>query len=257
MSDRIQITTEDRILVLRLNRADKMNALTPTMYRNLRGALIDASTNPAIDVVLFCANGKVYCAGNDIEDFLDPNTGTHAIDFIRTLADFNKPLVAAVQGHAVGIGMTMLLHFDLVYAAPNVRFSLPFVNLGLVPEAAASLLLPTRIGHARAAAMLMLAEAITAEQACEAGLVSAICSEGSVISDAHNKALALCKKPQAALATTRMLLRGDRTAVMQCIDEEAVFFAQAKKSPDAREALQAFLDKREPVFSRKETRIVT
>ena len=175
MSEHIAIIEDQGVMEIQIDRPDKKNALTAAMYRAMIAALADASARPEIGVVLIAGRGDAFCAGNDIADFMaGPEGGAAAFDFIQAIAAFDKPLVAAVQGLAVGVGTTMLFHCDLVYAAPDARFVMPFVNLGLVPEAGSSLLAPAILGHARAAAMLMLGEPMDAEGADRAGFVTAI-----------------------------------------------------------------------------------
>ncbi|MDO6414441.1 enoyl-CoA hydratase [Sphingomonas sp. BIUV-7] len=249
MTDHIQIARSDRTLEIRFARADKKNALTGAMYRSMTEALQTASTDPQIRAVLFTGEGGAFTAGNDLGDFLNgPDGAMPAFAFIRALAAFEKPLVASVRGLAVGIGTTMLFHCDLVYASPDARFTMPFVNLGVVPEAAASLLAPQRLGHAKASAMLLLGEPMDAKTADTVGLVTALVVEAELDDVARAKAAALCLKPPAALAAARRLMRGDTAPILQRIDEEATLFATALESDDAREAFAAFLEKRPPVF---------
>jgi enoyl-CoA hydratase/carnithine racemase len=248
MTDDVVRQAADGVLELRLDRVDKKNALTSAMYRALTEGLADAAADPAIAVVLITAEGPTFCAGNDIGDFLAPGGATAALDFIRAIAAFGKPIVAAVRGAAIGVGTTMLLHCDLVYAAPDARFATPFTSLGLVPEAASSLLLPARIGHAKAAAMLLLGDLLDAEAAERAGLVTAIVPGEGLRDHARAKAAALTRMPPAALAATRALIRGDGVAVTARIDEEAALFGKLIRSAEAKEAFTAFLEKRPPDF---------
>ncbi|USI71651.1 enoyl-CoA hydratase-related protein [Sphingomonas morindae] len=236
------------VLELRLARPEKKNALTGAMYRHLCDGLREAAADPQVAVVLIRAEGEDFCAGNDIGDFLQADGAQAALGFVRALALFDKPLVAAVQGRAVGIGTTMLLHCDLIYAAPDARFSTPFVTLGLVPEAAASLLLPARIGATRASAMLLLGEPLAAEAAAGAGLVSALVPGDALAETARAKAAALAALPRAAVVESRRLMRGDRAAIEARIEEEARCFRAALSGPDAREAFAAFIEKRPPRF---------
>ena len=188
----------------------------------------------------------MFSAGNDIADFaaaVQSGEGLAAGDFIRKIATFSKPIVAAVEGLAVGVGTTMLLHCDLVYAAPNARFSLPFVDLGLLPEAGSSLLLPRRVGMARASAWLLLGEAFSADEALAAGLANAIVPGESLAEVAHKKAAALAAKPRAALMQARRFLRGDKEEIMARIEAEMKAFQQALQTPQAMAALAAFLNK--------------
>ena len=235
------------MLIATLNRPEKKNALTGAMYRALREALMTASADKDIGAVLVTGAGGAFCAGNDIGDFLAENqrqsegarTGPGG-EFIRTLARFDKPLVAAVEGPAVGVGTTMCLHCDLVYAAPSARFAMPFVNLGLVPEAGSSLLAPRRFGVAVASELLLLGETIDAARAREIGLVNEVVAPSDLKAHALAKAKALAAKPRAALLATRKLMRGDAEALYAHMEKELVAFAEALKSPEARARFDAF-----------------
>jgi enoyl-CoA hydratase/carnithine racemase len=252
MSEGIERREADGVIELRLDRADKKNALTSAMYRTLTEALREASSRPDIGAVLIAGNGDAFCAGNDIANFLSgPDRGTDAFDFIRMIARFDKPIVAAVQGLAVGVGTTMLFHCDLVYAAPDARFVMPFVNLGIVPEAASSLLAPATLGYAKAAAMLLLGEPMDAEAADKAGLVTAIVPADRLQDHARAKAAALTRQPPQSLAYTRRLMKGDPTILAERIEEEGRLFQETMQSAEAKEAFTAFLEKRPPVFQRK------
>ena len=243
----VDVKRDGDVLVATLNRPDKKNALTGTMYRALRETLVEASAQADIGAVLVTGAGGVFCAGNDIGDFLAENArqseGARSGpggDFIRTLARFDKPLVAAVEGAAVGVGTTMCLHCDLVYAAPSARFAMPFVNLGLVPEAGASLLVPRRFGMAVATELLMLGETIDGARARDIGLVNAVVPAEGLVAHALAKAKALAGKPRAALLATRKLMRGDAEALYAHMEVELEAFASALKSPEARAAFEAF-----------------
>lgn len=247
MSEEIECCERGGLMEIVINRPGKKNALTADMYREMTAVLADCSTRPDIGAVLFAGKGDAYCAGNDLKDFAKgPRGGEAAFAFIRALAGFDKPVVAAVQGLAVGIGATMLFHCDLVYAAPDARFMMPFVNLGLVPEAGSSLLAPATMGHARAAAMLLLGEAMDAQTADRAGLLSSIVPAETLLDHARAKAAALIAKPPQALAATRRLMRGDRTPILQRIDDEAQLFRERLESAEAQAAFAAFFDKRAP-----------
>ena len=249
MSEHVAIIEHQGVMEIHLDRPDKKNALTAAMYRAMIAALADASAREAIGAVLIAGRGDAFCAGNDLADFMaGPEGGMAAFDFIQAIATFDKPLVAAVQGLAVGVGTTMLLHCDLIYAAPDARFIMPFVNLGLVPEAGSSLLAPAILGHAKAAAMLMLGEPLDAEAADRAGLVTAVVPGDSLLDHARTKAAALVAKPPQALAATRRLMRGDPASLASRMAQEADLFRQAMASPEAREAFTAFFEKRPPVF---------
>ncbi|WP_150294684.1 enoyl-CoA hydratase [Sphingobium estronivorans] len=251
MSEGIAIIENQGVIEIHIDRPDKKNALTAAMYRAMTAALADASARADIGVVLFAGKGDAFCAGNDLKDFMaGPEGGAAAFDFIRALAAFDKPMVAAVQGLAVGVGTTMLFHCDLVYATPDVRFITPFVNLGIVPEAGSSLLAPATLGHAKAASMLLLGEPMDAETADRAGLVTAIVPADDLLDHARRKAAALMAKPPQALAATRRLMKGDPVTLNQRIEEEARLFRETLASPEAQEAFAAFFEKRPPVFRR-------
>jgi len=246
MSDTILIHEASGVLELRFNRPDKRNAILDAMYDTLTAALHDAAARPAVLAVLIGAEGDAFTAGNDIRDFLAMQGGlgdAPPARFIHAIATFAKPLVAAVQGLAVGVGTTLLLHCDLVYASPAATFSAPFVDLGLVPEAGSSLLLPARIGHARAAALLLLGESMDAPAALSAGLLTGIVPAGELQDYARAKARKLAAKPAAALAASRALMRGDLAALQVRMREEEAAFTQALASPEARAAFAAFLDR--------------
>ncbi len=247
----ILVREADGILELRFNRPEKKNAILGAMYDTLTAALQDAAARPEVRAVLIGAEGDAFTAGNDIKDFLSMPGGLHDAPparFINAIATFGKPLVAAVQGAAVGVGTTLLLHCDLVYASPAATFSVPFVDLGLVPEAGSSLLLPQRMGHARAAALLLLGEAMDAASALAAGLLTAVVPAEDLHAHARAKALRLAAKPAAALAATRALMRGDPAALHARMRQEEAAFSQALASADAREAFAAFLERRPPRF---------
>lgn len=243
----VLIERDGEVLVATLNRPDKKNALTGAMYRALREALLTASADAHVGAVLVTGAGGAFCAGNDIGDFLAENRaqseGARAGpggEFIRALARFDKPLLAAVEGAAVGVGTTFCLHCDLVYAAPSARFAMPFVNLGLVPEAGSSMLVPRRFGQGVASELLLLGETIDAARAREIGLVNEVVAAEALKAHALAKAKALADKPRAALLATRKLMRGDAEALYAHMEVELAAFAVALKSPEARAAFEAF-----------------
>lgn len=251
MTNGIGIIEQGGVLEIHIDRPDKKNALTAAMYDSMTAALADASARSDIGAVLIAGKGDAFCAGNDLKDFTQgPQGGAAAFAFIRAIADFDKPLIAAVQGLAVGVGTTMLFHCDLVYAAPDARFIMPFVNLGIVPEAGSSLLAPATLGHAKAAAMLLLGEPMDAQTADRSGLVTAILPTEELLGHARAKAATLMKKPPKALAATRRLLKGDPAALLDRIEEEARLFEQMLESEEAQEAFAAFFEKRAPIFRR-------
>ena len=251
----IEVSKQSGVVELRLNRPEKKNAITLAMYRDLAEALRDADSDPAVRVLLLTAVGDVFCAGNDIVDFLAMNGRdlevAPSMDFLRRLVTFGKPVVAAVHGAAVGIGATMLLHCDLVYGSETFKLSMPFVSLGLVPEAASSLLLPARVGHAVASEMLLLGAAVDAHRAIELRLLNQVAaSAGELSSLARKTADELATKPPGALRASRKLLLGDREGVLARMEEEGRQVSNCLRSPEAKEAFTAFLERRPADFSK-------
>jgi enoyl-CoA hydratase/carnithine racemase len=250
----VLVSRTGAVVELRLDRASKKNAITPSMYGTLAAGLRDARADATVRAALLTAAGETFCAGNDIGDFLSRDAGGAVAPsaFIQALVDFDKPLVAAVQGPAVGIGATMLLHCDLVYASTTTRLRMPFVSLGLVPEAGSSYLLPRRVGEAVAAEILLLGAWIDAARAKELRLVNAVlASTDELTAFARARAEELASSPPGALRTTRALFRGDRGALRDRIADEGRAFAECLTSPEAREALTAFLERRAPDFSKR------
>lgn len=247
-------TSEGTVGVIALNRAQKKNALTASMYGAAAEALAKAAANPGIRVVVIVGEGGAFCAGNDLSDFAHtPPEGENApvFRFMREIAYFRKPLVAAVQGAAVGIGTTLLLHCDLVYAARDARFSLPFANLGLVPEAASSFLLPRLVGLQRASALLFLGEPFDADAAHAMGLVNTVVEASALRATALAAARKLADKPPAALLAAKQLLRAPWQAdIARAMRDEARVFGERLRSPEAKEAFAAFFEKRPPDFSK-------
>ena len=248
MSDLVKIERDGGVLVVTLTRPEKKNALTGAMYEKLIAAFADAAQNEAIGALMIEGSGGVFSAGNDIGDFLAIALAPGAamkdapgVRFIYALARFAKPLVAAVDGAAIGIGATLCLHCDLVYASPAARFHMPFVDLGLAPEAGSSLLVPQRFGRARAAEALLLCEPFDAAAAHASGLVNAVVEAEALHGHALAKAKALAAKPRQALLATRRLIRGDQSALIARMDEEVELFSAGLKSPEARAAFMAFM----------------
>jgi len=242
---------ESGVLTLTLNRVDKKNSLNASMYADLADALQSATDNPDIKVVLVQGHETVFSAGNDIADFLQqPVTTTEApvFRFLRGIATFPKPLMASVCGSAVGVGTTMLFHCDLVYAGDNAAFSMPFVNLGLCPEAGSSLLAPQLMGYQRAAEALLMGEPFLVEAALEMGLISRVLPPAEVNAYAQQRARKMASKPLSSLMETKRLMKAAHIpAVLARIQEEAVSFGRMLKEPAAIDAFSAFLDKRKPV----------
>ncbi|MDI9331290.1 MAG: enoyl-CoA hydratase [Alphaproteobacteria bacterium] len=253
MSDILQ-HTEDGVLTLTLNRVDKKNALTAAMYADLARGLTQGASDPQVRVALIQGHETVFSAGNDLADFLNqPPQGTDSpvFHFLHGISTFPKPLLAAVSGPAVGVGSTMLLHCDLVVAGDNAAFSMPFVNLGLCPEAASSLLVPQLMGYHRAAEALLLGEPFFAEAALETGWVNRVVppTEANVV--AQQWARKLAAKPLTALLETKRLLKsGQAEAVAQRMGQEGEMFRRMLHEPAAKEAFAAFFEKRKPDFSK-------
>src|ERR1700689_1447074 len=253
MNTSSQVRTErgPGLLAITLARPDKKNALSREMCRALVAALELASGEPSIHAVLVDADGADFCAGNDIVDFValagsgQDLASSDGFRFLRALALFDKPLVAAVRGRAVGIGTTMLLHCDLVYVAEDARLSTPFVDLALVPEAASSLLLPARIGHVRAFALFALGEILDGRAAVDCGLHNAALPAAQVTPRARTAALTLAGKPAQALQATKRLMR-DHGRMLAVIEAEGRVFADRLLSPEAQSAFQAFMTRRAP-----------
>ena len=247
MTPDILVTSHGPVTELRFNRPGKKNAITGAMYDALTAALFDAAADADTRAVLISGEGDTFTAGNDIADFLalSGQGEVPATRFIHAIAGFTKPLVAAVGGAAIGVGTTLLLHCDLVYAAPGARFAVPFVDLGLVPEAGSSMLLPRALGSHRASAMLLLGEAMDAHAAEAAGLVAVVPAE-SLHAHALEVAGRLAAKPPAALMTSRALMRRDTDAVRAHMRREDEAFATALAGPEARAAFTAFMNRRAP-----------
>jgi enoyl-CoA hydratase/carnithine racemase len=254
MTQEILVDNERGVMTITLNRLERKNSITAAMYGAIADALAQAAQDGATRVVVLQGHETVFSAGNDIGDFLNkPPAGkdSHVTRFLRTIATFPKPLVAAVCGPAVGVGTTMLLHCDLVYAGDNAAFSMPFVNLGLCPEAASSLLVPQMLGYHRAAEALLLGEPFMAEAALEVGLVNRVLPPTEVNAFAQAQARKLAAKPLSALMETKRLMKGgNEQAVRAQMDQEGAAFAKLLVAPAAREAFTAFVEKRRPDFSR-------
>ena len=249
----ILIHTADGVMTLTLNRVDKKNSFTQAMYAACADALAQASTDDSVRAVVLQGHATIFSAGNDIGDFLNGPVSTQespVFRFLRGIATFPKPLVAAVCGPAVGIGTTLLFHCDLVYAGDNAAFSMPFVNLGLCPEAASSLLVPQMLGYHRAAEALLLGEPFMAEAALEVGLVNRIVPPMEANGVAQAQARKLAAKPLSSLVEIkRFMKKGQMAQVLEVMAEEGERFGQMLHEPAAREAFTAFMEKRRPDFS--------
>lgn len=244
------------VLHVVLQRPEKRNALTVAMYRALNAAMERAAAEPAVRAVLLAGEGGSFTAGNDLQDFLaNPPQGEEApvFRFLQHIALLDKPLIAAVQGFAVGIGTTLLLHCDLVYAADDAQFVLPFVQLGLCAEGGSSLLLPQLAGYQRAAEKLLLGEPFGSAEAAEMGLVNRVLSPDAVLEHATRQAEKFGQLPGPSVRATKRLLKGlgdqGPQPLLRRMESEATIFQALLAAPAAREAMAAFLGKRKPDFS--------
>ena len=242
------------VLTLTFNRVERKNSINVAMYDALATALEKAAGDAATRVVVIQGHETIFSAGTDIEDFLKNKPAgmdSPVFRFLRGIATFPKPLVAAVCGPAVGVGTTLLFHCDLVYAGDNAAFSMPFVNLGLVPEAASSLLVPQMFGYHRAAEALLLGEPFMAEAALEVGLVNRVVPPSEANALAQAQARKLAAKPLSSLIATKQLMKGgQQKAVLERMGEEGAQFGRMLGEPAAREAMTAFMEKRKPDFSK-------
>ena len=252
MTELVLVSQEDAILRIEFNRPEKKNALTPEMYVAIAQALEEADSNSQLRVVLIHGQSDCFTAGADLKGFevFQESEETPASVFLAALPRARKPLVAAVAGPAIGIGTTMLLHCDLVYAADNARFSLPFINLAVVPEAGSSMLLPRLAGYQRAAELLMLGEPFGAQRAHEVGIVSRVVSPDDLLAEALGAARKLAQKPPGAMVATKALLKRDPESVATRIEAENRIFSKLLVAPEAQEEVSAFFERRKPDFSR-------
>ena len=255
----INARNAEAICIVELDRPAKKNALTKAMYETLTETIENAAKDPAVKVLLLHGSNHVFSAGNDLEDFLEnppEGAGAPVFTLIRTLMKFPKPVVAAVEGLAIGIGATLLLHCDLVYTTAETRFSFPFTGLGVVPEAGSTLLLPRLIGYQQAAEKLFLGEIFNGEEAWRIGLVNRLLPARDLYIYAQEQALKLTSLPLASLCLTKQLLKGqfgseadmntDTSVLTQRINDEAELFASRLRSPETQAALEAFVRKPRP-----------
>ena len=254
MTEQIEVKNESGILTLTLKRPDKKNALTNEMYGALADAIESVENDPAVRVVLIRGEGDSFTAGNDLGEFAAVAAGKatgerHVTRFIHSLGRATKPLVAAVQGRAVGVGTTMLLHCDLVVLAENALLSTPFISLALVPEAASSILMPLRIGYARAFELFALGEPVAANVALQWGLANRVVPLEKLDAEATALAQRLAKQPLGSLVATKKLMRSGEMLVKQ-MQAESEHFEARLKSAEAREAFQAFAERRPPDFAK-------
>jgi enoyl-CoA hydratase/carnithine racemase len=253
----ILTTKADGILTIEFNRPERKNAITAAMYQAMADALVEADRDPEVRAVLITGKPGIFTAGNDLDDFLKnaapegvPAESRPVFQFMRALSELGKPVVAAVSGAAIGIGTTMLMHCDLVYAADNAKFSLPFAQLGLCPEFASSLLLPQLAGYQRAAEKLLLGEAFGAQEALEMGLLSKVLPAAELPAFARQQAARLVALPAASTRATKALMKRPRAeTIKEHLAVESAQFAQMLQGPEAKEAFTAFFEKRKPDFS--------
>ena len=248
MTNDILVTDDGPIRTIRMNRPDKKNALTHAMYDAMAAAIEEAGARAATRCLMIAGAPSAFCAGNDIGDFVGASQsgalGAPVLRFLHALARCEKPLVAAVQGAAVGVGTTMLLHCDHVVAAADARLVTPFAALGLLPEAASSLIVPRLMGQARAFSMLVMGEPLTAEAAREAGIVNVVVPATEVDARALAAAKAIAALPPEGVKASRRLLRGSPDEIVARIDAEADAFKERLRSPEAQAAFAAFLNRK-------------
>jgi enoyl-CoA hydratase/carnithine racemase len=254
MTEHIKIDNKDHVLTLTFARADKKNAITNAMYGALADAIVAAETDKDVRVIVLRGEGDMFTAGNDVAEFAMMATGAfkgerHVSRFVQAIARSTKPLVAAVQGRAVGIGTTMLLHCDFVVLAEDAKLSTPFVNLALVPEAASSMLMPLRVGYARAYEMFALGEVVDAATADRLGIANRVVPLAKLHDEAASIAARLARLPAGSLSATKRLMRNAEVLAAQ-IGAESQCFAERLQTAEAREAFTAFAEKRAPDFTR-------
>ena len=255
MTEHLIVEREAGLMTLRFNRLDKKNALTRAMYSQLAEALLAADAEPGVRAVLLSGGAECFTSGNDVADFLQaPPTSLDSpvFHFMRALFELKKPIVAAVAGSAVGIGTTLLLHCDLVYVSRCSKLKMPFVSLGLCPEFGSSLILPRLLGHAKAAELLLLGESFTGSQAAEWGIANAVLEDGATtLAKAREMALRFSQlAPSAVEVSKRLMQAPGREELRRVILEEGELFGQRLRSPEATEALSAFMQRRQPDFSK-------
>ncbi len=248
----IVLEKASKIAKVTLNRPEKKNALTSAMYGDIASAIENAGADPSIKVIMIKGHNDFFTAGNDLGDFLaNPNMDekSHVFQFLKALICCELPIIAAVEGFAVGVGTTMLLHCDQVFAGRSASFSMPFVNLGLVPEACASLLLPKQVGYQKAANWLLTGDTFTAAEASDAGIVGQMVESGTAEEAAMKFAFTLASKPRSSLIATKRLLRRPDESMVARLHEELELFTEGLNGPAAKEAMTAFMEKRKPDFS--------
>ena len=252
MTDYIHCTINGGIARLAFNRPNKKNAITANMYAALAQGLRDAAAADSVRAIVIVGSPGVFTAGNDLEDFLHhPPQGNDSpvLQFMRALRDQPKPVIAGVDGMAIGIGTTLLMHCDLVYASEQARFAMPFAQLGLCAEFASSLLLPQLAGYHRAAEMLLTGESFSVDVAVEIGLVNRALPSAELDNLVRSKAQMLAALPADAVQTTKRLMKASQRSMVEVVmQEELTEFTRLLSGPDAREAFEAFVQKRKPRF---------
>lgn len=255
MSENIITKSKNGVFHIIFNRPEKRNALTRAMYVRIAEGIEQAEKDPNSRIILIHGNGKCFCAGNDLKDFQDLDWGTGSPRTTKSWTEMilsaKKPIIAAVHGYAIGVGVTMLLHFDLVYASSSCRFQFPFVNLGLVPEFGSTFNLPALIGYQRAAELFFFGDWFTAEEAEKMGMINRTFLESELIDKVINLAEKLAEKPPEALRKTKELIKKHFLGnLAKLMPEEATEFFRRQKSPEAQEAFRAFFEGRKPDFSK-------
>jgi enoyl-CoA hydratase/carnithine racemase len=245
MTSLVNISDNGGVRIVRMNRPEKKNALTADMYDAMAAALTGTRTDQTIRSVMFAGAPGAFCAGNDLDEFRKAaadgeGLGDAVLRFLHALAYCERPLVAAVDGLAIGVGTTMLMHCDYVVASTTARFSTPFVGLGLVPEAASTLLAPRLMGPRRAFAMLVMGEPLDAATAQSVGLINAVCDSADVETQALAAARKIAALPPEAVLASRRMIRGEPEELAERIDLEADFFRERLQSPEAQAAFAAF-----------------
>ena len=252
----ILTSKEKGILIIEFNRPEKKNSITAAMYQIMADALQDVQNDAAVRVILFCGKQDIFTAGNDLEDFLNSDlqgelANRPVAEFMLQLTQATKPVVAAVAGAAIGIGTTMLLHCDLVYAADNAKFSMPFAKLGLCPEFASSMLLPQLVGYHRAAEKLLLGESFSAQEAFEMCFINKVLPSYELMPFAKAQAAKLTSLPASSLRMTKSLMKtGQTDAVLAKMSDEGKYFSAMLLAPEAKESFKAFFEKRKPDFTK-------
>lgn len=254
MSQHLLIDRSDAVLTLSMNRPEKKNALTRDMYSAMADAINAAQDDDSLRAVIIQGSESCFTSGNDVSDFINvPPSGPNSpvYDFLKAICHATKPLIAAVNGPAVGVGTTLLLHCDLVYVAEDAKLKMPFVNLGLCPEAGSSFLLPRLLGHLRAAELLLLGEIISGQRAAEMGLANHALPAGQpVLAAARAAAFRIAALPPNSIRLSKQLIKQGVTQIAdEVMEREGEHFAELLKGPEAREALTAFMQKRKPVFN--------